>query len=248
MKKRIQNLLQKMLGFENYLYYFSRFMIFTARTFAYEIEFSRFIKLVPPGDNIILDIGANIGITSVVLAKKFPDSTVHAFEPIPPNISTIKRIIKHYKLKNVQLHETALGEKEGSLKMVVPVMDNVRMQGLSHAYVEGNDEDWNKGDIYYMEMMKLDDVIALKGDKKIVAIKMDVENFEYHVLKGSTELLKKHKPVIYCELWNNEMRQLAISLLKEIGYTIQNTKGKKFETSADESFADFIFVHPDNKK
>ncbi|HEY4875839.1 MAG TPA: FkbM family methyltransferase [Puia sp.] len=248
MKKRIQNLLQKMLGFENYLYYFSRFMIFTARTFAYEMEFSKFIKLVPPGDNIILDIGANIGITSVVLAKKFPGSTIHAFEPIPPNISTVKRIIKHYKLKNVQLHETALGEKEGSLKMVVPVINNVRMQGLSHAYVEGNDEDWNKGDIYYMEMMKLDDVIALKGDKKIVAIKMDVENFEYHVLRGSIELLKKHKPVIYCELWNNEMRQLAISLLKDIGYTIQNTKGKKFENSADESFADFIFVHPDNKK
>jgi FkbM family methyltransferase len=248
MKKRIQNLLQKTLGFENYLYYFSRFMIFTARTFAYEMEFSRFIKLIPKGDNIILDIGANIGITSVVLAKKFPGATIHSFEPIPPNINTVKRIIEHYKLNNVQLHETALGEQEGKLKMVVPVIDNVRMQGLSHAYVEGNDEDWNKGDVYYMNMMKLDDVDVLKGDKKIVAIKMDVENFEYNVLKGSIELLKKHKPVIYCELWNNEKRQLAISLLKEIGYTIQNTKGKKFENAADESFADFIFVHPDNKK
>ncbi|HSZ85042.1 MAG TPA: FkbM family methyltransferase, partial [Puia sp.] len=193
MKKRIQNLLQKTLGFENYLYYFSRFMIFTARTFAYEMEFSRFIKLIPKGDNIILDIGANIGITSVVLAKKFPGATIHSFEPIPPNINTVKRIIEHYKLNNVQLHETALGEQEGKLKMVVPVIDNVRMQGLSHAYVEGNDEDWNKGDVYYMNMMKLDDVDVLKGDKKIVAIKMDVENFEYNVLKGSIELLKKHK-------------------------------------------------------
>ena len=246
MKKRIQNLLQQILGFENYLYYFSRFMIFTARTFAYEMEFSRFIKLIPAGDNIILDIGANIGITSVVLAKKFPDSAIHAFEPIPPNILTIKRIIRHYKLKNVQLHETALGEQTGSLKMVVPVINNVRMQGLSHAYVEGNNEDWNKGDIYHMQMIRLDDLTALKGDKKIVAIKMDVENFEYHVLKGSVELLKKHKPVIYCELWNNEMRHLAIALLKEIGYIIQNNKGKKFENSADESFADFIFIHPDN--
>ena len=100
------------------------------------MEFSKFIKLVPPGDNIILDIGANIGITSVVLAKKFPGSTIHAFEPIPPNISTVKRIIKHYKLKNVQLHETALGEKEGSLKMVVPVINKTIISQIAKLVTE----------------------------------------------------------------------------------------------------------------
>jgi FkbM family methyltransferase len=146
----------------------------------------------------------------------------------------------------VQLHETALGRETGRLKMVMPVVNNVRMQGLSHAYEEGNNDQWNNGDIYYMEMMKLDDATALKGEKKIVAIKIDVENFEYNVLKGSKELLKQHKPVIYCELWNNEMRQLAILFLKEIGYTIQNIKGKESELSANRGF-DFIFVHRDNK-
>jgi FkbM family methyltransferase len=246
MKKRIQNFLQKNLGFENYLYYFSRFKIFYAKSFSYEAEFSEFIKLIPQGDNIILDIGANIGITTVMLAKKFPDVSIHAFEPIPPNINTTKRIIKYYKLKNVQLHEIALGEQAGKLKMVVPVINNVRMQGLSHAYVEGDENDLNKGDIYFMEMMKLDDVSALNGDKKIVAIKIDVENFEYNVLKGGEQLLKKHKPAIYCELWNNEVRQRTISFLKELGYTIQNIEGKESELSANQAF-DFIFVHKDKK-
>jgi FkbM family methyltransferase len=181
-----------------------------------------------------------------MLAKKFPNVSIHAFEPIPPNITTTKRIIKHYKLNNVQLHEIALGEQAGKLKMVVPVINNVRMQGLSHAHVEGDENPLNKGDIYFMEMMRLDDVSALHGDKKIVAIKIDVENFEYNVLKGGEQLLKKHKPAIYCELWNNEVRQRTISFLIEIGYTIQNTEGKESELTANQAF-DFIFVHKDSK-
>ena len=49
-------------------------------------------------------------------------------------------------------------------------------------------------------------------DKKIGAIKMDVENFEYFVLEGGKELIKKHKPIIYTELWENQNREKCFQL------------------------------------
>jgi hypothetical protein len=36
-----------------------------------------------PGD-VIIDLGAHIGVISIFLAKKHPDATVHAFDPSPP--------------------------------------------------------------------------------------------------------------------------------------------------------------------
>ena len=244
MKKTIQSLLQKILGFENYLYYFSMFKISFSNKKTYEKEFFEFMNLIPQGT--ILDIGANIGITTVLLAKKFPHSRIHSFEPIPANINTLKRIIRHYKFKNVQLHEIALGEEQGELKLVVPVINNVRMQGMSHAYIEGQDDEWNTGDIYIRPLMKLDEVAALKKEQKIAAVKFDVENFEYYVLKGGKQLLHQHRPVIYIELWANEMRQMVIALLEEIGYSIKTYEENRRINSVIHPVTNFIFVHKDN--
>jgi FkbM family methyltransferase len=36
-----------------------------------------------PGD-VVVDIGANVGVVSVFLAKRFPQLSIYAFEPVPP--------------------------------------------------------------------------------------------------------------------------------------------------------------------
>ncbi|HWB24256.1 MAG TPA: FkbM family methyltransferase [Chitinophagaceae bacterium] len=240
MKKKIQSILQKLLGFENYLYYFARIKISFFKGRTYEAEFFEFLNLIPEGT--ILDIGANIGITTVPLAKKFPGARIHAFEPIPANNSALKKIINHYRLTNVQLHEMALGEEEGTLKLVVPVINNVRMQGLSHVYVEGQQDEWNTGDIYNIPVTVLDDIPQLQNEHTIAAIKIDVENYEYYVLKGGMQLLMKHKPVIYCELWANEKRALVMDLLKECGYSVKVFEGKQLTAYTNQPVTNFIFV------
>lgn len=68
----------------------------------------------------------------------------------------------------------------------------------------------------------LDEMSAFKNLKQpLTAIKIDVENFEYFVLKGGENLLKKYKPLVYAELWDNENRNNCFSLMTSIGYQIK---------------------------
>src|SRR6476661_6930465 len=128
-KNYIKLFLQKILGFNNYLFFFSILTI--QRLKKHEAEFLFFNRMIPD-NGIVLDIGANIGIMTATIAKRKKNAKVYAFEPIPENIKALKRIVNYYKLNNVKIFEVALGEEPGELKMVMPVINNVKMQGLSH--------------------------------------------------------------------------------------------------------------------
>jgi FkbM family methyltransferase len=62
----------------------------------------------------VLDIGANIGVSSVYLSDVFPKARVFAFEPSPQNLDLLKRNTE--KLGRVQVVPVALGEDDGSLE------------------------------------------------------------------------------------------------------------------------------------
>lgn len=214
-KNWIKYILQKLLGFQTYLFVFAKYKIRTLRSDSKENDFFHFLNMLKDGDGIVLDIGANLGIMTVHLAQKMPNSIVHAFEPMPDNRSVFKRIITKYGLKNVQFHEIALGETSGSVKMILPTKDGAKMQGLSHVKHESITE-WNEGEEFESPIETLDNLFS---EDRIQGIKMDVENFEYYVLKGGKNIIAKFLPVIYTELWDNENRQKCFTLLSEIGYS-----------------------------
>jgi len=243
MKDFVRRLLQKTLGYDNYLLAFSILTIKTLRWRSHEEEFFYFLKIIPD-NGIVLDIGANIGVMTVQLARRLPKSQIYSFEPMPNNIRALKKVIGFYKLTNVKVVESALGDETGEIKMVLPVINNTKMQGLSHVVEADNNADWNTGELFTVPVITLDSMAELQGNTRITAIKIDVENFEYYVLKGGVELLKKHKPVIYCELWDNEKRKLSLDLLKSIGYDVKIYNGKKLKDYQGESNASNFFLLP----
>lgn len=229
MKNLIKYLLQTLLGFKNYLYVFSIFKIKTLKTDPKEKDFFYFLDLLSPTDTV-LDIGANIGIMTFFLSKKLVKGQVHSFEPIPDNFSILQRIVKRYNCKNVKLHDYALGDKNTSVEMVLPVVNAVKMQGLSHVIHESIDT-FNDGEVIKVESSKLDSVFS---NEKVDAIKIDVENFEFYTLQGGIILLEKYHPKIYIELWENENRNQCFELLKGLGYAIyvvQNNELAEYDSS-----------------
>lgn len=240
MKDLLRSWIQKVLGYHRYLYVFALFNIKRMKWGGgHEKEFLHFMEMIPVGKSTMLDIGANIGVMTVSMAMKHPQATVFAFEPIPDNQRTIEKVLKHYRLNNVKLFKIALGDQAGEIKMVVPVVGNSNMQGLSHVVEE---EQQHQGEYFTVPIQRLDTIPELMSVEKISAIKIDVENFEYYVLKGAQGLLEKYKPVIYCELWDNERRSLCLSYIRSLGYQVKIFQHDRLVDFTGQEGINFFFI------
>ena len=243
LKDKIIYALQSLLGFEKYLYIFSKFKIRTLKDDKKEGDFFAFLDMVKPGD-CVLDIGANIGIMTYYLSKKVGTGTVYSFEPVPENISTLERIIKKFKLTNVYLVKKALGAEAGEIEMVMPKFGKARKQGLSHV-VHDSIDTFNDGTKYKVPVVTLDEVFENENCQP-TAIKLDVENFEYFVLKGGEKLISKYMPIIYTELWDNENRVKCMDILLSWGYSVYVVVGDELMAWNKEvhHHQNFIFLKP----
>lgn len=216
MKNQTKYILQRILGLPTYLYVFALFKIRTLRWDKKENDFFTFLSLLKDDKGAVLDIGANLGIMTVHLAKQLPNTVIHAFEPMPVNKQVLKRIIAKFNLSKVQLYEVALGAETGTVEMVLPVNGTTIMQGLSHVKHDSITE-WNEGQVVQVPLEKLDSII---GNVPVQGIKIDVENYEYFALKGGEQLLANQRPIIYAELWDNDNRKQCFELLKQYNYQV----------------------------
>jgi hypothetical protein len=93
------------------------------------------------------------------------------------------------------------------------------MHGLSHVIDEENSAN-NLGLKFSVPVIRLDEMEPLRTPlKPVTAIKIDIENFEYRALKGAEKLITMHRPVIYCELWENDNRKKCIGFLNKLNYS-----------------------------
>lgn len=243
MKNATREFLQQILGFNNYLFLFSLYKIVTLKYDKGENDFLHFSNLIKE-DGIILDIGANIGLMAVTLARKFPNSRVYAFEPIGCNLETLKKTTRYFGLENISIFGTALGNRNGTIDMVLPEIGASKMQGLCHVIDESIPKT-SQGQTFTIPVKQLDEIEEIqKADKRIVGMKIDVEHFEWAVLEGARDMLSKHKPVIYCELAANENRLKSFDLLGRIGYkpfVVHNDKLTSFDENMHQN-VNFIFM------
>ncbi len=219
MKNRVKRFLQLLLGYHNYLFVFALWIIATLRFQRKEKDFIYFVKMI--SDNgILLDVGANLGVMSYYLASRKSNSIIYAFEPVPENISTLRKVIKWSRLKNIRVMEMALGDQNKNIEMVLPEVNKVRLHGLSHV-VHDSITEFNEGRKITVPMKRLDNMDVFSLSKYFInGIKLDVENFEYFVLKGAHLLLQRHRPIVYAELWDNDNRKKCFELMEGYGYEI----------------------------
>lgn len=237
MKRFIQRTLQRVLGFQSYLFAFARFKIHTLALDKNERDFFTFLHLLPDSGSVI-DAGANLGVMTYYLSKKSSSLNVHAFEPVPPNLQTLQQVVDRYKLDNVTVHPFGLGKGEEIVTIIMPEENGVRMQGLSHVT---EDVGGKTGETFEVQIKDLDSVLS--ESEKVVGIKLDVENHESEVLKGSLKLIRAHHPVIYAELWDNDNRSSCLDILKSEEYEVfQVERGKLVPWVPERSGQNFLFI------
>lgn len=214
-KLAIKWALTGMLGLERYLFWFSHFKIATVSFDRRDRGRFYMLDNIDP-DATVLDIGANIGIMTVLFARRVPRGTVHAFEPDPVNFRVLERVVSSCRLKNVILHRVALSSASGEVEMVTPVWSSVRMHGLTQVVTSA--ELAAAGDTFKVPMQPLDGVELLPGGK-IQAIKIDVEDHEPQVIEGARALIAAQHPII-CAEFLPRIQPECFRLMDRIGYDV----------------------------
>jgi FkbM family methyltransferase len=162
---------------------------------------------------VIFDIGGNIGITSILLAKIFPDSQIYTFEPIPDNFKVLQKNTNQYN--NIQAFNFGLGSKNGKFEVYLS-NDSENYGGVSF-YPDPNGNKEESSLSCYIK--NIDDIINELGINHIDIIKIDTEGAEYDILMSLKESILKNSSWITGELHGNKDFEL-ISYLTKLGFSI----------------------------
>jgi len=155
---------------------------------AHEPAITRYLlEHVRLGDGeVAFDVGANLGWYSVLLSRlSGPGAQIFAFEPDPESYRLLTRNLAANGAGNVAAFNVALGETPGVAELHRYKSSN----NGRHTLLSGN----TSGGIVRVPVDTLRDFWdrhAL-GDRPIRLLKVDVEGFEYFVLRGAGELLRR---------------------------------------------------------
>ncbi|MBK9192139.1 MAG: FkbM family methyltransferase [Crocinitomicaceae bacterium] len=222
MKESIIKILHYILGYERYLKIFSIFKIRTLSLDGRKSDFLFFNELLNENATIVV-IGACTGITTIPLKKGGKNRMVFAYEPLTTNFKVLNRVVNYFNSNNVFTYNLGLGNKQEKREIILPVLNGVKKQGMAHIK-DSTISDYNEGLSEIIELDILDNRIEI-NTIKIDGIKIVAENFEYQIFEGAKKIIENNKPLIYCELWDNEKRNLVLDLIKKYNYNIFFRKG-----------------------
>ncbi len=219
----------------------------------YELGVTRVLDfLLRPGDKFV-DIGANIGM--ITLHARFlvgAEGRIDCFEPNPECVEALQEHLSINGINNVFVHPCALAESAGSLRLYLTSAHSgtATLADVGGAAIRSHVVPVQVGDEVLTESPRL--------------IKIDVEGFELHVLKGLIRTLSLHKPFLITELVESHLQRAGTSVteisdfLVNLGYQpfgIGTTrKGRRHElvlhslarNSKSAGFDDVLWAHSDH--
>ena len=158
---------------------------------AEEVFLQTLVSTLRPGQ-IFYDVGSNIGEYAVFLAKAVgSEGKVVAFEPVRDSYERIQAHARLNELANVRAYHLALADKPGEMKLEVGGFLN-RQSRLVEAGSAGN------GTSETVEVTTGDRLRERDGLPIPNAVKIDVEGYEYQVLKGMKQTLEHPSCTLLC--------------------------------------------------
>jgi len=138
--------------------------------------------------NIVVDVGANIGLHTLNMARIVGNTgQVFAFEPDPSNFEILRKNVKINNYQNIILEQKAVGDKHG--RTTLYQSDH---PGKHRIFPQTKKA---KGEVE-VELTSLDKYfIDSNLAEKINFIKIDVEGLEFSVLNGMKNILKNNKKI-----------------------------------------------------
>lgn len=239
--KFIKKLLFKLLSQKAYLRILHRAFYFLysigylkgKQSFKYHYGVKKIISI----DDVVLDIGANLGYFSKNFAQLAKNGQVISIEPVPYFYDTLTYFLGKYP--NVTIHNVALGVEQGMLEMVMPESDGMIRTGLPH--IAKNEAEKKLHKTVEVEIVKGSELLS--SLHRLDYIKCDIEGYEWIVFQEIQPIIAKHRPMVQLEISEENIPNL-LAYFQELNYEQFGMANFKFvkENGTQQEEGDFLFI------
>src|ERR1017187_10064031 len=131
----------------------------------------------------VVDLGGNIGLSSLFFAKQYPGAEICCVEPIPDNIALLRRNVEINHLQ-IRIVTAAVGAKDGKARFELSVDPRQHAVSDSKVITPGV----RSVDV---EVLSVPSLMRLMGWEEIDLLTIDIEGGEVEVLGGRPQWLEK---------------------------------------------------------
>ena len=204
------------------------------------------LNALTDANSSILDVGANIGMTSIAMAQMAQLGRVVAVEPVKAAFDMLRGNVERAGLGNISFHNFALGDRTGSV-----VMQGSRDNASGSFVADRHTIEDSEHFLETVTMKRLDDAWPQFGMARLDLIKIDVEGCEIDVLTGAKEVLRRYHPNVMLEmnyaalnLWRGMSVPEFVSRLLEIFPHVFAVHEQEYRDLGDRAEAhEVMFAH-----
>ena len=164
----------------------------------------------------VLEVGANVGLYTVVAAGRAAGVPYRAVEPNPPSAAALRRNLATNRLDHVRVDEAAVvaGRGEREVRLRIPARD--RYAAAAGAFVEGAVGLAEPGDV----SVTVPTLAARELMAGVDLAKFDIEGLELDVLGALRDRLAADRPTLVVEVLDGAtgLQAFLAGLIAEAGY------------------------------
>jgi FkbM family methyltransferase len=193
-----------------------------------------------------VDIGANSGYFSLLLAQNNKVANIFAFEPVPHTFKKFKSSVDINKFVNINVLQQCVGDKDGEIDFYISHSSDV--SGCKITEFHSNSKKIK------VKINTFDTIVKTVGIKEIDLIKIDTEGAELGILNNAINSLNEFRPVMVIEFSNKTTAAYGYhpsdiyNFLVKNNYQIFNFDGKSLRLQALEDYYDInLYCIPEEK-
>jgi FkbM family methyltransferase len=161
----------------------------------YEPEVRRVFRTVLPLGGVALDVGANVGWHTLLMASLVgARGRVLAIEPNPALRHRLHDHLSLNRLKQVEVISDIAADTDETMDFYAPSLNDGN-SGDGHVVKEAQRDAM----ILRLEARRMDTIVAAAKCERLDVIKVDVEGFEWRVLRGGEDTIARFRPHIVFE-------------------------------------------------
>jgi FkbM family methyltransferase len=184
--------------------------------------------VVQPSSNVY-DIGANLGLYSIALARLAATGTVVCFEANPVCVQYLRANLAENQIDNATIVPIALLDKPGTTPFRINYGNsNLGVSGASTFF------DQKSGHVVHVPAKPLDELVSALELPAPDVIKLDVEGAEGNVVSGMKRTLEAARPILILELHGASCALEVGSLLSNLEYVYRLPSSEQILTSVDD--------------